>query len=127
LNDYVGPGYVSYDPMLGPQSLEAEKQFVQTLRAAVPDLRLTVEDIVAEGDKVCIKWRGKGTHRGEFMGAPATNRPIEIHGIGIMRLQGGKIVEATTELDTLGFMQQFGLVSKPAPRPAQLGKEARPS
>jgi steroid delta-isomerase-like uncharacterized protein len=83
------------------------------LRQAFPDLQITVEDQIAEGDKVATRWRGRGTHQGDFLGIPSTGRPMEIAGITIFRLADGKIVESWGNPDNLGMLVQLGVISLP--------------
>lgn len=89
---------------------EGQKQFVQAFRGAFPDMVGTVEDSIAEGDKVVIRWTAKGTHEGDFMGIPATGRPIVLTGTSVYRIAGGQIREEWTEADMLGLMTQLGVV-----------------
>jgi steroid delta-isomerase-like uncharacterized protein len=81
--------------------------------SAFPDLHFTIDDMVAEGDKVAARITMTGTHKGEYMGAPPTNKKITIRAIAIERFAGGKIVEEWGMTDTLGMMQQLGLVPTP--------------
>ena len=75
-----------------------------------PDARVTVEDQVAEGDKVVSRWTATGTHTGDLMGTAPTGRSIEIPGITISRFSGGKIAEDWYQSDDLGMMQQLGVI-----------------
>lgn len=85
--------------------------FFRGLRAAFPDLRMDVEDIVAEGDKAVARFRATGTHQGDFMGIPPTGRSIDIQGIDIMRFDGaGLVCEHWGVTDTMAMMQQLGVV-----------------
>jgi len=76
---------------------------------AFPDIHLTIDDMIAEGDKVAMRITWTGTHKGEFMGIPPTNKKITIRAIFIERFAGGKIVEEWGMYDTLSLMQQLGL------------------
>jgi steroid delta-isomerase-like uncharacterized protein len=90
---------------------EALKQFVKMYYTAFPDLRFTVEDQVAEGDKVVTRWSSEGTHKGELMGiAPTGKHAAGVTGISIDRYSGGKFAEGWTNWDTLGLMQQLGVI-----------------
>lgn len=93
-----------------------EKGFVPVLRAAFPDLKFTVIDMIAEGDKVVSRYTITGTHRGEFMGIPATGNPVEITTIWIHRLEDGRIVEGRNwgEWDRLSMLEQLGVVTTPS-------------
>ena len=82
--------------------------------AAFPDLRITHDNVIAEGDKVAIRWSLTGTHKNEFVGLAPTGRVITMTGIDIFRITGGKIVELWQNMDQLGVMQQLGIV--PAPK-----------
>ena len=82
-------------------------------RTAWSDLHFTVEDLVAEGDKVALHWSCSGTHTGEWMGIPPTGKRVTWSGIGIHRVVGGKIVESWDMVDNLGLMQQLGIVPPP--------------
>ncbi len=107
--------YVSHEPTSGEvRGIEGARQFAATFREAFPDLENTIEDMVAEADKVTMRFRGSGTHLGETEAfGPPTGRRMEITGITIKRLTDGKIVEAWTNFDALGMMQQLGLVPEP--------------
>jgi steroid delta-isomerase-like uncharacterized protein len=80
---------------------------------AFPDYHYTIDDMVAEGDKVAARVTMTATHKGEYMGAPPTNKKITIRAIFIERFAGGKIVEEWGMFDTLGLMQQLGLAPTP--------------
>jgi steroid delta-isomerase-like uncharacterized protein len=111
-DELYAPDYVLHDPSLpedlhGPEGL---KRYVAMTRAAFPDARVTVEDQVAEGDKVVDRWTARGTHTGEFMGIPPTGRRIEVSGVTISRFAGGKIAEDWYQGDDLGMMRQLGVI-----------------
>jgi steroid delta-isomerase-like uncharacterized protein len=107
--------YVGHDPsnLEDIQGLEAAKQAAADYRQAFPDLRVTVEDVIAEGDKVAARLRFRGTHRGEVQGIAPTGRRVDCTGIVISRMEGGKIAEDWANFDDLGMMQQLGVISKP--------------
>jgi steroid delta-isomerase-like uncharacterized protein len=107
--------YVLHDPgtpeeIRGPEGI---KRFVQMYRSAFPDTHITVEDLIAEGDEVVTRWRGRGTHQGELFGIAPSGNHVEITGITISRFEGGKIAEDWTNSDTLGLMQQIGAIPEP--------------
>jgi steroid delta-isomerase-like uncharacterized protein len=95
------------------RGLKDFKQFFSDLFNAFPDFHMTIDDIVAEGDKAVIRYTYTGTHKGAFMGIPATNKKVTGWTIQIDRFVGGKCVEAWERMDTLGFMQQLGVVPTP--------------
>ena len=84
------------------------------LRAAFPDLQYTVEDQIAEGDKVVTRYTASGTHRGELMSIVPTGSRVEITGISITRIEDGKIEEIWENYDALGMMRQLGVIPSPA-------------
>jgi len=89
---------------------DGEKQFVTMHRTAFPDIKFTVEDWIAEGDKVVTRWTFTGTHKGELMGISPTGVQVTMTGISIGRIAGGKIVEVWGNADSLGMLQQLGAV-----------------
>jgi steroid delta-isomerase-like uncharacterized protein len=93
--------------------IDEMKAFVAGYRRAFPDARSTVEDQVAEGDKVVTRWRARGTHRGELGPIPPTGREFEIEGVTIERIAGGRIAEVWVARDELGLLRQLGLVPEP--------------
>jgi steroid delta-isomerase-like uncharacterized protein len=96
-----------------PPGPEGIKQFASVYFTAFPDLRVTIEDQVAEGERVVTRWTSYGTNSGSLFGMPATNRSATITGITIDRFAGGKIVETWTNFDNLGMLQQLGVVPAP--------------
>jgi predicted ester cyclase len=87
------------------------------LLPAFPDLNITIEDQIAEGDKVVTRWVGRGTQQGELQGIPPTGKQATTSGIAIDRIVSGKLVETWDQFDALGMMQQLGVV----PTPEQVG------
>jgi steroid delta-isomerase-like uncharacterized protein len=111
---------VNHDPTLTdlPSGPEGDRHVVNLYHGAFPDAQITVEDQIAEGDRVVTRWTGRGTHQGEFLGvAPSGNR-IEISGMTINRVTGGKIAETWTNYDALGMMQQIGAIPSPGEQPS---------
>ena len=98
------------DVFVGIQGLA---QFVSMMRSALPDLRITIEDDMSEGDRVVTRWIAQGTHQGELMGAAPTGNQVIATGITIHRIEEDKIVEEWSNLDALGLMQQIGAVPTP--------------
>jgi len=93
-----------------PGGLEGARQTLGMFLTAFPDLHFTVEDLIAEGDKVVARATLSGTQQGTFMGIPATGKRMTITGIDINRFVGGKSVEHWVEMDRLGLMQQLGVI-----------------
>jgi len=92
---------------------EGFKVYAGMLTSAFSDADLTIEDQVAEGDRVVTRWSSKSIHTGEFFGIPATGKQVTVTGIGIDRIAGGKVVESWGEYDSMGLMQQLGVVPPP--------------
>ena len=114
LGEFLAPNVVHHSLPPGvPQDREGFKQFVSMLLAAFPDFHITVEDMVAEGDKVVALATTGGTHKGEFIGIPPTGKQATWTEIFIWRIDGGKAVEMWAELDQLGMMQQLGVMPPP--------------
>ena len=111
-NELIGAEAVGHDPAL-PEPVRGPAGLIESARAyrdAFPDLRLTVEQAVTEGDYVALRWTARGTHRGELFGIPATGKEATVTGISFDRWADGKIVESWTNWDTLGLLQQLGAV-----------------
>jgi predicted ester cyclase len=106
--DELLPDCTFHSPSVGELRGYAYRQFLGAVLAAFPDGRWTIEDQVAEGDKVVTRWTFVGTHEGELMGIRPTNKKVAISGIMI----GGRIAEEWEEPDTLGMMQQLGAIAQ---------------
>jgi steroid delta-isomerase-like uncharacterized protein len=105
--DYVGHSSIE------TRGAQGYKQFFVAQRKAFPDIQYTVEDQVAEGDRVVTRWKARGTHRGELMGIPPTGKQGAVTGITIFRIVGGNVVECWTNVDELGMLQQLGVIPAP--------------
>ena len=106
------PNYANHDsstPDLG-RGPEGERKRATLYRTAFPDLRLTVEDIIAEGETVVARWSCRGTHKGDLNGIAPTGKRVNITGISIARLTNGKMSEGFVNWDALSLMQQLGVV-----------------
>ena len=111
IDEVYAPDLVWHDPGQEIQGTAEAKQFIAMYKSAFPDLSVTVEDEIAEGDKVVTRWTIRGTHQGEIEEfGPPTGRQVEMKGISISRIEGGKIVEEWNSYDNLGVIQQLGLV-----------------
>jgi steroid delta-isomerase-like uncharacterized protein len=114
VDEIIAPNAVNHSNPPGfPAGTAGVKQMVTMYRSAFPDMRITIEDLVAEGDKVVARWSATGTHRGELMGIPATGKRVTVTGIEINRIAGGKIAEHWEIFDQLSMMQQLGVVPAP--------------
>jgi steroid delta-isomerase-like uncharacterized protein len=94
------------------------KDVLRDMRAAFPDMHWTVKEQIAENDKVATRFEWTGTHRGEFLGVPATERPVKVWGIVIDRLEAGKIKDTRIIMDSLGLMTHLGVFPPPKTAPA---------
>jgi steroid delta-isomerase-like uncharacterized protein len=92
------------------------KQFISNTLIALPDIQFTIEDQIAEGDQVATRWTLRATHKGEFMGVPATGKQFVASGMNISRHANGKYVEDWGNWDALGMLQQLGVTMTP-PQP----------
>lgn len=114
LDELAVAQYDEHDPLPGQANgIEGLRQRVEMLRNAFHP-QFTIEDIIAEQDKVVVRWTNRGTHVGEFMGLPATGKSFTIAGIDIHRLQDGKMAEHWHVVDQFGQLQQLGVIPLPA-------------
>jgi predicted ester cyclase len=119
VDELFAADYVLHDPgipggeLRGPEDFK--QRWVSMFRTAFPDLQLSVEDQVAEGDKVVTRYVGRGTHRGELMGIAPTGMEVSVGGSIISRVSGDRIEEEWNNFDALGMMQQLGAVPGPGP------------
>ena len=120
-DEIFAPNYVHHDPA-SPEDIrgpEGAKEFAGMYRSAFPDVRLSTQDQIAEGDMVATRWVASGTHEGEIMGiAPSGNR-VTVAGTSIDRIVDGKIEETWDNYDALGMMQQIGAIPSPEQQQAQ--------
>ena len=115
-DDFIAANHVDHTPGSPPglpPGPEGFKQFASAYFTAFPDLRITIEDQIAEGDKVVTRWTTHGTNTGSLFGMPATNKSAIITGITVDHIVGGKTVETWTNFDALGMLQQLGVVPAP--------------
>jgi predicted ester cyclase len=110
-----------YDPSvrhhgLGPEPFDqaANRAFYEGIWAAFPGSRLTIDDTIAEGDQLAVRFHLDGEHRGEFMGVPPTGRAIVLNGLTVLRFRDGRVVERWTIGDNFGLMIQLGAIPTPA-------------
>src|SRR3954469_18496977 len=104
--------YMIHDPSAPnfPGGIPAFKDFVQTLRGGLPDIRFTIEDMIADGETVTWRFTARATHNGELLGIPPTGKPATVTGIVLSRFEDGKWAEDYINWDTLGLLQQIGVV-----------------
>ena len=112
VDEPVAPEFVNHDAALPEPrvGIEAAKASITGYREAFPDLRLTIEQQLAEGEYVTTRWSASGTHQGNLMGMAPTGKQATVTGITIDRIVDGRFVESWTNWDTLGLMQQLGVI-----------------
>ena len=110
----VGQGQTLHDGLI---NLEEFRAFASHLQSAFPDLELTIEDTVAEGDRVVVRWQLHMTHSGPFLRYAATQKRVNVSGITILRIANGKIVAGWDKWDQLGLLEQIGAVPVQSPKP----------
>ena len=115
VDELADPDFVVHDPSSEAGQVDAEgvKESIAWSHSAFPDLRVTIEDQVAEGDKVATRWRVRGTHQGEMMGVTATGNQVTFTGTQTDYISASKIVESWSNWDTLGMLGQMGAVPVP--------------
>jgi predicted ester cyclase len=120
IDELCAPDYVDHNPPLPEMGSgnSGVRRANETLAAAFPDTVHIIEDQIAEGDKVVTRVRGRATFSGEILGIPPTGKAVQITGISIHRIAGGKLVEHWANLDMLGFLQQLGALPAPDAAPA---------
>jgi len=114
-DEFLAPDFVEHEelPPGIPQGREGVKQLTTVMRDAFPDFKATIEDIIAEGDKVVIRMTWSGTQKGAFMGVPPTGKSVSFGVLDIIRVAGGKFVEHWGQMDSMGMMQQLGAIPAP--------------
>jgi steroid delta-isomerase-like uncharacterized protein len=111
--ELLAADYTHHDPALPPEMQRGRDNYLRgyaMFPAAFPDLHTAVEDVIAKGDKVVVRWTTRGTHQGSLMGIPPTGRQVTMTAIHILRLADGKIAEGWVNFDALGMLQQLGAI-----------------
>jgi steroid delta-isomerase-like uncharacterized protein len=111
VEELFAPDYKHHDPA-NPDVIvgnEGVRRHIQTLRGAFPDITFQIEDMVAQGDKVVIRWTANVTHTGDYFGIPPTGKSATITGMNTWQVKDGKAVEGWVNRDDVGLMQQLGL------------------
>jgi steroid delta-isomerase-like uncharacterized protein len=115
---YVWEDVIEQVPLPGQgPGLDGLKDILRAMRAGFPDIVFSIQEQIAEDDKVASRFEWTGTHSGEFLGIPATGRPVRVWGVVIDRLEDGRIKDTRIIMDTLGLMGQLGVLPSPQPRP----------
>lgn len=110
-DELLAPDLVEHTPFpASTPGLEGHKQVLAMFRAAFPDLKVTVDEVIAEGDWTFLRWHGEGTQTGPLMDIPATGKTVRVTGMDVLKLENGKIKERWAEINALGLMQQLGVI-----------------
>lgn len=114
-NEIVAENFVELDPLPGQsQGREGLKEVIAMMRSGFPDMHWTIEEQVASGEKVVTRFTWTGTHRGPFLGIPATGKPVAVKGVVIDRIVNGLMTDSRILMDTFGMMTQLGAIPQPA-------------
>jgi steroid delta-isomerase-like uncharacterized protein len=114
LEELLDPDFVDHDALPGQApGREGHKQILIAFHSAFPDLNVTTDEILAEGEKVVSRWTARGTHQGELLGIAPTGNGVTIKGIDVLRVAEGRIVERWAQFNSLEMMQQLGVVPPP--------------
>lgn len=106
--EVLSPRFISHDwPEGGPTGLEAFRDYYSAIRSAIPDARYEIDDLIAEGDRVVVRWRMLGTHKGAFGDIPASGKSIILKGIAIYRVEDGILMERWVVSDLHGVLEQI--------------------
>ena len=100
------------EELFATEQAEAAKQEAADFRQGFPDVVSTIEDLIAEGDKMVARWRARATHQGEYTGIAPTGKEVEFTGISVYHVEAGKIAQSWTFEDELGLMRQIGAVAE---------------
>ena len=109
LGEFCAPEYINHRTT-GDLNLEQTLQYIRGMFSAFPDAKFAIDDIIAEGDKVVYRSRWSGTHKGDLLGIPPTGKIVTVTGVEIVRITGGKFIEMWPFQDTMGMMQQLGVI-----------------
>jgi steroid delta-isomerase-like uncharacterized protein len=114
-DELISPGHVNHDPtaLEVPPGPEGIKQLIGMYRSAFPDIHFSTGEMFAVDGRVTHRWTFTGTHEGEMMGVEPTGKGVEVSGVEINHVEGGRISESWTVSDALGLMQQLGLTPQP--------------
>ncbi|MFN8472417.1 MAG: ester cyclase [Anaerolineae bacterium] len=113
VDEFYGADYVLHDPNVPPdlpRGPASVRRYLAPIMAGFPDSSVTVDDVIAEGDKIAVRFTARGNHTGDFMGIPPSGKPIEARGISIIRIADGQMVEEWQNFDILTLLQQIGAI-----------------
>ncbi len=110
IDEVIGDDYKNHDMPAPAPGREGLKQIVKAWRAAFPDIKMTLHEVIVAGDKVATRGSFTGTHKGEFNGIPATGKRVDVPWMDMWRAQNGKFVENWVRIDMLGMLTQLGVI-----------------
>lgn len=113
IEEFVHPDYIFGSPTEEFHGIEGLKGFIEAFRKAFPDLKVQIDDLATEENKIVTCFTLTGTHKGELMGIPATGKPVNVHGMILSRFKADKIIEEWEILDQLAMFQQLGFIALP--------------
>ena len=110
IDELCAPDFVDHDPLPGTSAdLAGIKEFVAQIRAAFPDLQVTVDDLIGEGDRLAVRSTMRGTHEGDFMGIPASGKKVEVSNYDFVRFENDQAAEHWGVIDSAALMEQLGM------------------
>lgn len=115
LDDLTGPMYTYHLGGQPPWDVASMQRFLQAVHMAFPDWRVQIQEIISEGNTVAARWTGRVTHEGVFHGIPPTGKQIFVCGINVYLIENGKISQEWEQMDSLGMLQQLGVLPPPKP------------
>lgn len=113
IDQHMHPDYTRTHNTTAFQGLQETKQHMTDYRQAFPDMHITIEEQIVEGDKIAARYTGSGTHTGTFLGIAPTGKHVTVTGMGFGRIVDGKFVESWIIFDGLSLLQQLGVISLP--------------
>ena len=110
IDELCAPGFVDHDPLPGSTGdLAGLKDFVAQIRAAFPDLQMSADDMIVEGDRIAVRSTMRGTHEGDFMGVPGSGKKVEVSGYDFVRMENDQAAEHWGVIDAAALMEQIGM------------------
>jgi predicted ester cyclase len=128
MDELLAPNFVFHNSVQTLYGPEGFKQFATIYHRAFPQAHFTIEDTIAQGDMVALRWTARGKQDGELLGIPPTGKEVTVTGISLTLISNGKTVESWGEFDALGMLHQIGVIPKTGPaRCARPGRSCRPA
>jgi steroid delta-isomerase-like uncharacterized protein len=110
IDELCAPDFVDHDPLPGTSAdLAGLKEFVAQIRAAFPDMQVTVDDLIGEGDRLAVRSTMRGTHEGDFMGIPGSGKKVEVSNYDFVRFENDQAAEHWGVIDSAALMEQLGM------------------